>query len=398
MTSPEDDLTLTTDATASPRTGSILSHVGGFPWLAGCVIAVIVLASVCALAAAIYAYIYFTRIKARPGGSSSVGHGGRTRHHELQSAHDSSSAGGGSDRQVHTHIFMFKKSWLPSALRVHRLLLWYRIVSFGIRIFADNRNRILRITLNSQSRSRLCVSFDPAGVYFCTTRSVLHAELNSGHIIIVPPPSCSLYPKHSRSRRLPYRHLYLNKKTAFTFGRIIRSGVKRSPSAGRKYIHELTGVHIYTVAIRRTKKQRNKDNIAASWLLLRKCFFVFFIHNGVRWSLCDCSANVLHQQQLDACNSSRRSSICKTAAGKNHRWRYQIAPWQNKHVCINLLFMVLDVTTLWRVIEHIMHDNAHPLNPRESYIGRKGMGVCLYSIYGSYIFLVSSFCVCQLYL
>jgi len=80
------------------------------------VIAVIVLAAGCALAALIYAYIYYTRIKGRPTtavrGSASRGSscGGSGRGEEKALHHETANGAPAGDHPVSTHIFMFKKS------------------------------------------------------------------------------------------------------------------------------------------------------------------------------------------------------------------------------------------------------------------------------------------------
>lgn len=98
------------------------SAVLGVPWLAGCVIAVIVLAAVCAVAALIYGYIYYTRIRIRPPGSRytgrpyGFGHSQPHHHHhhyhpDDKALHDPNGvASTGHERVASTHIFMFKKS------------------------------------------------------------------------------------------------------------------------------------------------------------------------------------------------------------------------------------------------------------------------------------------------
>lgn len=98
-----DPPTATSTAEAAASVGVTL-HRTTFPWLAGCVIAVLVLAGVCAVAAAVYAYIYYTRIKTRRPGETSRG-AARKRNYEKQTSHDSAVT---PDRALSTHIFMFK--------------------------------------------------------------------------------------------------------------------------------------------------------------------------------------------------------------------------------------------------------------------------------------------------
>lgn len=80
-----------------------------FPWFTGCVIALLVLAGLCAVVGSIYFYIYYTRIKARTTSRRSP-YAARNRCREPQRSPD------GTERQTSTHMFLFKK-WNVSAYR-----------------------------------------------------------------------------------------------------------------------------------------------------------------------------------------------------------------------------------------------------------------------------------------
>lgn len=96
--------TSTAEADAAAVAVGVTLHRTTVPWLAGCVIAVLVLAGVCAVAAAVYAYIYYTRIKTRRPSETSRG-STRKRKYEKQVAHEPAVT---PDRSLSTHIFMFK--------------------------------------------------------------------------------------------------------------------------------------------------------------------------------------------------------------------------------------------------------------------------------------------------
>ena len=99
---------LTTSILKSPITTDISGvsfQSTSHPYIAGYVIAVIVLASLCAVLGAIYGYIYFTRIHSRSGSRG-------LRFNKDSNAKDSHGSG-----PVSTHIFLVRNSRSVQSMR-----------------------------------------------------------------------------------------------------------------------------------------------------------------------------------------------------------------------------------------------------------------------------------------